>query len=285
VRPLLFLFAVTAMAAQSLAGHGGEAQSRHDEQALKQRYDAFVEPLDHRKLAEDYPGAVRNLDSPDPKKQIVGIKTLAATEEVAAIPLIVPFLDSEDRGVRIYAGQGRDKSHPEKVVILPPGSGDIDLKPVSWVILKMLQKPDDGNTHAFAANMIGCLGLEEYQPELRELLKSRHPAVTTAARRALEMLGCEQPDASVPLESADRFKEVIQRLVQAINGQDHAAIRQDFNQAMLDDLTPDKTVLLQSGESTWQDRETRRATIDGSESGCCCRPLRSKEHGHHGRTG
>lgn len=183
----------------------GTAEGQEDrEAALKRRYDAFVESLDHRKLAEDYPGAVRNLDSPDPKKQIVGIKTLAATEEVAAIPLIVPFLDSEDRGVRIYAGQAldalvathqlkrRDKSQPEKVVILPPGPGDIHLEPMSWVILKMLQKPDDGNTHAFAANMIGYGGFDEYQPELRELLKSRHPAVTTAARRALEMLGASQ---------------------------------------------------------------------------------------------
>lgn len=206
MRPLLLLFAVTAIAAQPLAGHGGETRAQHEEQALKQRYDAFVESLNHRKLAEDYPGAVRNLDSPDPKKQIVGIKTLAATEEVAAIPLIVPFLDAEDRGIRIYAGQAlnaivathqlkrRDKSRPEKVVILPPGPDDIDLKPVSWVIWKMLQMPDDGNTHAFAANMIGYGGFEEYEPELRGLLKSEHPAVTTAAGRALEMIGASDQD-------------------------------------------------------------------------------------------
>jgi HEAT repeat protein len=176
-----------------------------NEDELKRQYDAFVESLDHRSLAEDYPGALRNLDSPDPKKQIVGITTLAATEEVAAIPLIVPYLDSEDRIVRIYAGQAlnalvathqlkrRDKSQPDKVVILPPGPGDIDLKPMSWVISKMLQKPDDGNTHAYAANMIGYLGLEEYTGELRGLLKSQHPAVTTAARRALEMIGACVP--------------------------------------------------------------------------------------------
>ena len=175
-----------------------------DEALLKRQYDAFVESLDHRKLAEDYPGAVRNLDSPDPKRQIIGIKTLAATEEVAAIPLIVPFLDSEDRGVRIYAGQAlnalvaahqlkrRDKRQSGKVVILPPALGDIDLKPVSWVILKMLQMPDDGNMHAFAANMIGYGGFDEYEPELRKLLDSRHSAVKTAARRALEMIGTQQ---------------------------------------------------------------------------------------------
>ena len=177
-----------------------------DEAALKQSYDAFVQSLDHRRLAEDYPGAVRNLDSDDPKKQVTGINTLAATEEVKAIPWIVPFLDSEDRHVRIQAGlslnaivathqlKRRDKSQPEKVVILPPGPGDIDLRPMSWVILKMLRLPDDGNTHAYAANMIGYLGLEEYEPELRKLLDSKHPAVTAAARRALEMIDVKPAD-------------------------------------------------------------------------------------------
>jgi hypothetical protein len=181
------------------------AAGQQDREAgLEQRYDAFVQSLDHRRLAEDYPGAVRNLDSPDPRKQIVGIKTLAATEEPRAIPWIVPFLDSEDRHVRIYAGQAlnalvagcqlkrRDKTQPEKVVILPPGPGDVDLTPMSWVVLKMLRKPDDGNTHAFAANMIGYLGLEEYEAELWGLLEGKHPAVTQAARRALEMLGASQ---------------------------------------------------------------------------------------------
>ncbi len=175
------------------------AQQDH-EAALKQRYDSFVKSLNHRRLAEDYLGAMRNLDSPEPRKQIIGIKTLAATEELQAIPWIVPFLDSEDRHVRIQAGlnlnaivathqlKRRDKSHPEKVVILPPDPGDIDLKPMSWVILKMLRKPDDGNTHAYAANMVGYLGLKEFEGELRNLLDSKHPAVTQAARRALEML-------------------------------------------------------------------------------------------------
>ena len=188
-----------------------------DEAALKQRYNNFVQSSDHRSLAKDYPGAIRNLDSPDPKKQIIGIKTLAATEEVKAIPWIVPFLDSEDRHVRIQAGlslstvvanhqlKRRDKSQPEKVVILPPRPGDIDLTSVSWVILKMLRLPDDGNTHAYAANMIGDLGLEEYEPELRKLLDSRHPAVTRAARRALEMIDVKPADTLDDGYSANRY--------------------------------------------------------------------------------
>ncbi len=126
-----------------------------NEASLKQQYDTFVQSLDHRSLAKDYPGAVRNLDSPDPKKQAIGIKTLAATEEPKAIPWIVPFLDSEDRNVRIQAGvslnalvathqrKRRDKTQSGEVVTLPPGPGDIDLKPVFWVIFKMLRMPDD----------------------------------------------------------------------------------------------------------------------------------------------
>lgn len=224
-----------------------------DEFALKQTYDAFVKSLDHRSLAKDYPGAIRNLDSPDSKMQTVGIKTLAATEEPRAIPWIVPFLDLGDCGVRIVAGQTlsaivathqlkrRDPNRPERVVIFPPGAGDIDLRPLSWVILKMLRLPDDGNTHAYAANMIGYLGLKAYEPELRILLESKHPAVARAAGNALEMLGCENPDAYVARRSRQRFAEVVQRLVQAINAQDHAAIRQGFNEAMLDDLTSEKS--------------------------------------------
>jgi len=182
-----------------------ETPSDLDEKDLKQRYDAFVKTLDDKRIAKDYAKAVAKLDSPDPKVRIVGIKTLAATEEIEVIPWIVPFLDSKERHVRIYAGQAlnavvashelkrRDKSRPEKVIILPPGPDDLDLKPMAWVIFKMLRKPDDGNTHAYAANMIGYLGLEEFEGELGKLLESKHPAVTKAATRALEMLGVSDP--------------------------------------------------------------------------------------------
>ena len=42
-------------------------------------------------------------------------------------------------------------------------------------------------------------------------------------------------------ERTERFENVAQRLVQAINAQDYPAIRQDFSQAMLDDLTLEKS--------------------------------------------
>ena len=201
---LLILLAVLSTSLATLSS--AAAPPDFDEETLKQKYDTFIESLDHKQIAKDYPKAVQNLDSTDPKEQIAAIKTLAATGEVEVIPWLVPFLDSDDHSVRIYAGQAlnavvashelkrRDKSQPEKVIILPPRPGDTDLRPMSWVILKMFRKPDDGNTHAYAANMVGYLGLKEFEGEVRGLLKSRHPAVTRAALNALGMLGVEQPN-------------------------------------------------------------------------------------------
>lgn len=175
----------------------------HDEQALKNRYDEFVEMLDTKQTAKDYPKALERLDSEDPKEQLAGMKTLAATGDIEAIPWIVPFLDSDDQYVQVYAGlhiqqivsghelKRRDMSQPENVVINPRGPEDADLTPLAWVVLKMLQKPDDGSTHSYAATMIGYLGLKAFESDLRQLLKSRHPAVTTSAKYAMGMLGYE----------------------------------------------------------------------------------------------
>lgn len=48
-------------------------------------------------------------------------------------------------------------------------------------------------------------------------------------------------------EGAERFEKVTRQLVEAINAQDYQAIRQDFNQAMLADLTPEKSKQFFSG--------------------------------------
>ena len=223
-KPLLTALLLIPLIA--IATASAETPSKLDEQFLKQRYDAFVESLDDKRIAKDYPRAVQKLDSPDPQVQIAGIKTLAATGEVEVIPWIVPFLDSKDGHVRIYAGlslnslvashelKRRDKSQPGKVVILPPGPDDRDLKPMAWVILKMLRKSDDVNTHSYAANMIGYLGLEDFDGELRKLQKSRHPAVTRAARNALGMLGVDSADtfSEAELEAAKATGESFAKL-------------------------------------------------------------------------
>jgi hypothetical protein len=172
-----------------------------DQTALKAKYDEFVRSLDHERVAKDYPKAVRNLRSDDPKKQGVGLATLAATEEPAVIPWVVPLLDSASPDVRLRAGlalarlveadalKRRDPAVGDRVVLKPRGPGDPDLRPLAWAVRTMLRQPDDGNTHAYAASMVRYLELPAFAGDLRRLLQSRHPAVSAAARSALEGLG------------------------------------------------------------------------------------------------
>ncbi len=82
-----FLASIVLLPASALQAG---VRPKHDEDALKGRYDAFVEALDDKRVAEDYPKAVRKLDSTDPQTLIAGIKTLAATGEVEVIPWLVP---------------------------------------------------------------------------------------------------------------------------------------------------------------------------------------------------
>jgi HEAT repeat protein len=176
-----------------------------EEETAEFRYDMFAERLSTGQFARDYPKAVKNLDSPDSKLRVAALKTLAATGEIAAIPFVVPQLDSKDGDVRIWAGvalqklvathelKRRDMSRPTRVVIKPLGPKDTDLRPLAWVIGKMLRKPDDGNTQAHAATMIGYLGLREFEDDLKLLLKSRHPAVQNAAKNAMEMMDVDYP--------------------------------------------------------------------------------------------
>ena len=185
------------------------APQRHDEKALKQKYDTFVESLDFRRVSRDYPKAVRNLDSVDPKTQLAGIKTLGATGELEVLPWLAPFVDSKERDVRIYAGlslfqtvtshelKRRDMTQPGKVVIKPPGPDDIDLRPMAWVILKMFRTADT-NVRSYAANMAGYLSLCEFEGELRQMVNSRHPAESRAARSAMHMAGIDLVDEARP---------------------------------------------------------------------------------------
>lgn len=179
--------------------------STHDEQLLRAQYDRFVESLDREGIAREYSGAIRKLDSLDPQTLIAGLKTLGATEEVGAIPWIVPFVDSHDRRIRVVAGQAllrtvvsnelkrRDATQPGKVVIRRPAPGDHDLRPMAWVVLRML-RTGDANVRSYAATMIGYLGLSQFRGELRELLVSIHPAEAKAAGTALDMLPVDERD-------------------------------------------------------------------------------------------
>ncbi len=173
---------------------------KYNEAVLKKGFDAFMESVDMLAVSKDYPKAVRKLLSGDPEKQIEAVKTLAETGEIEVIPWLLPFLESENNDLRIWTGASldtivsldvlkrRDKNMPGYVVIKPLGAGDRDLRPLAWVVLKMFRKPDDGNTHAYAASMARYLGLHEFESELKQCLESLHPAVSGRAKWALKSL-------------------------------------------------------------------------------------------------
>jgi len=173
---------------------------KYDETVLKRAFDEFMGSLDLLTVTKDYPKAIRKLLSGDPEKQIEAVKTLGETGEPEVIPWLLPFLEADNNGVRIRAGSSleklvssyvlkrRDKSVGEVVVIKALRPGDKDLRPLAWVVLKMFRKPDDGNTRAYAATMARYLGLHEFERELQQCLKSRHPAVSNKAKWALESL-------------------------------------------------------------------------------------------------
>jgi len=172
----------------------------YDTAVLKKQFDTFMETLDPLVISKEYPGAVRKLLSSDLEKQLQAVRTLAETGGIEAIPWLLPFLESENKSLRIWTGaslnklvssyalKSRDLSRPEAVLIGPLHPKDKDLRPLAWIVLKMFRKPDDGNTHAYAASMARYLGLNKFKRELEQCLTSGHPAVVNKAKWALESL-------------------------------------------------------------------------------------------------
>ena len=176
---------------------------KYDNAKLEKSCDEFIQTLDAIKIAHDYPKVVQNLLSIDAKKRILGLRTLSETQDLNAIPWIIPLLDSDKGDVKIYAGlaleklvtsytlQRRDLNHPGKPVLKPLGKNDKDLRPLAWIILKMLKDTNISNQSS-AATMAGYLNLTYFDDDLRLLLKSEHPAVVQSAQNALEMLKTEE---------------------------------------------------------------------------------------------
>lgn len=171
---------------------------------LQRHYEDFAFSLNPQRFKEGYPALLEKLNTMDRNKRITALRTIGQSGETDAIPLVVDVvLNERDRTIRIWAGSAlkkivtanelkrRDPERPEKVVLLPRSRHDIDLRPLAWVLREMLAKPDDGNTHAYAATMIGYLDLKQFEPDLRALLESRHPAVTRSAVYALRMMEFE----------------------------------------------------------------------------------------------
>lgn len=204
------VLAFTWTGSRPAAAESDEAPSQKAQR--RRAFERYIESLDKDRISREYPQAIKMLRSDDPEAHATGIKTLAATGDLNVVAWLVPFLDSPDSDVRIWCGfhlqslvahealKRRDPRIQDRVVILPRKPDDPDLTPLAWTLARMLEKPDDGNTHAYAATMIGYLGLSEFERNLRALLRSRHPAVTRSAATALEMLGLVNPTVMSPAE-------------------------------------------------------------------------------------
>jgi len=203
------------MGAAGATGHrqGVQAESSADaagpseggktaEEKERLAWESFAKSLDAGKLAKDYPGALRDLDSGDTEKAITALRILGAIGSIEAIPYIVPFLDSPKLCVKAYAGlalknivssvelKRRDMKHPDGIVLRPRRKNDPDLTPLRWIVRKMLtSEDDDGNTPAYGATIAAYIRLKDLEEELRALLKNRHPAVSRSASHALSTLG------------------------------------------------------------------------------------------------
>ncbi len=183
-------------------GHQWRGRTQKPVDNLQACYEDFVSSLNPQRFKEGYPALIKKLASEDGRERAIALRAIGQSGEIDAIPLLVPLvLNARDRHTRIDAGSAldkivssnelkrRDPQKPSDIVLLPRSDGDVDLRPLAWVLRKMLEKPDDGNTHAYAAVMIGYLDLKQFEPELRRLLKSRHGAVSGHAVYALRLMG------------------------------------------------------------------------------------------------
>ncbi len=194
---LIFVFSAIASADEQIAT---AILPKYNEIEMEKRCDEFLQSLDPLKFSKDYPSAIQNLLSVNPKKQIIGLKTLSETENPNAIPWIIPFLDSDKINVQVEAGLGleklvssytlkrRDMNISDKVVIKPLGKDDLDLRPLAWVILKMFRNSGNPSMQCYAASMAGYLHLTYFDEELQLLLKNENPAVVQIAQYALDIM-------------------------------------------------------------------------------------------------
>jgi hypothetical protein len=200
IRKMFFIFPIFILTAIGSAAEQTAAIPKYNETEMEKRCDEFVQSLDLLKIVHDYPQVVQNLLAVNPQRQIIGLKTLSETSDLNAIPWIIIFLDSDGKDVKICAGsvlqklvssytlQRRDMKYPDRIVIKPLNKNDVDLRPLAWIILKMLRNSEDGNLQSCAAVMAGYLNLDYFDDELHLLEKSKHPAVVNSAQWALGML-------------------------------------------------------------------------------------------------
>ena len=176
---------------------GGGA--RHDVAKMREAQKKYLATLDVKGFAADYPKVIRDLDATDPKTRQRALAVVGATVDLRAVPLVIPMLKDPDGSVRVYAAvalnnvtvqtalERRDQKRLHIIALNPLGAGDPDMRALAAVVLEMLQSGEP-NIMAHGAIVAGYLQMEAFEPELRELLESKHETVKRQAQQALDVM-------------------------------------------------------------------------------------------------
>jgi len=171
--------------------------SPFNEDELKVRFDNFIDKLEPLNLTKKYPEITRKILSCKPEQQEIALKMLAESEEIDAIPWILLLLDSDESSTRTWAGNAledivigivsyrRDMKFPGIYVFKPLGKQDVDLKPMAWIVLRMIRSGNH-NQIAYGISMARYLNLFEFEGVISSQQYSQSPAVTNAMKWALE---------------------------------------------------------------------------------------------------
>lgn len=151
--------------------------SKFNENELKTSFDKFITGINSLNLVQKYPEIVKKILSHNPREQEIAVKMLAESQDIDSIPWILLLLNSEDTYVQTYSGYSlkeiissiallrRDRQFPAFTVLKPLQKADVDLKPMAWIVLKMLRSKET-NHIAYAITMARYLNLYEFEDEI-----------------------------------------------------------------------------------------------------------------------
>lgn len=205
----LAVFAVALTHASSAVRSGDEQPLTLDVEALRSAYEQHVATLGCETLEADHPKIVRDLRSGQQDRESIACRMLAHCRDPRAIPWLVPLLDGASGSTRAWAGSAiscivsecalmrRDPEQLGRIALQPRRPGDPDLRPFTWLAVKMMRAPEAANLRSYGADVARYVEARELAPDLRKLLDSRHPAVRNAAVFALQGLGFEVDEAAV----------------------------------------------------------------------------------------
>ncbi len=172
---------------------------KFSEEKLEANFDKFILGIDSLRITKKYPEIARKILSQQPRQQKIALNMLGGSQEIEAIPWILLLLNSDDKSMRFSAGSclgsvlyslsiiRRNNQIGRYVVLKPLKKQDVDLRPLAWIVLKLL-RTDDPNLIAYGITMARYLNLYEFEDEIVRHKDSIHPAVTNTMKWAIEEL-------------------------------------------------------------------------------------------------